>query len=216
MLKAVIFDMNGVIINDERFHQEGWKRYFRKHNIQLSEEEYKHNIIGRRARENLQYIHKRTLFPQEEEKAIHERIDYVIEMFKPHLKIMGGLDILLEELYKNHIPMAVATGAVKKYFDFIMNGLQIRNYFTVVIMAHDVTKGKPDPEIYLKTAEKLQLDPKDCVVFEDAIPGIKAAKGAGMKVVGVATTHTREELTLADKVVNNFNEINLTMLQSLW
>jgi len=208
MFKAVIFDMNGVIINDEHFHQQGWKWYSRKNNIELTEEDLK-KMTGRVASENLRYVHKRDLSPEEEKKAIHERIAYVMKIFKPHLRIMEGLGKFLEELYKNHIPMALATSAAPEYFDFIMGGLNIRKYFKVVITSENVTKGKPDPEIYLKTANKLRVDPKDCIVFEDSISGIKAGQAAGMKVVAIATTHSTKELEIADKVIVSFKDLSI-------
>ena len=80
----------------------------------------------------------------------------------------------------------------------------------MVVVGEEVKKGKPDPEIYLITAEKLNIEPEKCLVFEDSPPGVESAKRAGMKVIGILTTHSKEELNKADLVINNFSELGLT------
>ena len=96
-----------------------------------------------------------------------------------------------------------------------MGALSIRKYFKIVLTAEDITKGKPDPEIYIKSADGLHINPQECLVFEDAISGIRAARAAGMKVVGIATTHSNEELNLADTVVDNFKGVSLDFLNNI-
>jgi len=214
-MQAVIFDMNGVIINDERIHQESWRVYCKKHGFQITEEDFKHNVFGRTEKDTFTYLYNREITPEELEQFSNERVDTAIEIFKPQIKMTEGLQNLLDELLEMNIPMAIATSARKRYFNFIMDQLNIRKYFIVVLTAEDITKGKPDPEIYLETASKLQIEPQNCIVFEDTLSGIKAAKAAGMKVVGIATTHFKEELGLADTVVNNFEKVNLEFLNSV-
>ncbi|NTU46883.1 HAD family phosphatase [Candidatus Roizmanbacteria bacterium] len=215
MLQAVIFDMNGVIIDDERFQKQAWRRYLEAHNIKISEDEFKYYINGRTEKDGLKYIYKDTLSPEEQEKILDERIGYVIEIVSERLQLTEGLAELLNELYDNNIATAIATGSRQRYFNFIMDGLQIRKYFNTFVTANDINKGKPDPEIYLKSAEKLKVMPTECLVFEDAISGIQAAKKAGMKVIGVATTHQKEELAIADYTISTFQEINLEKLRRI-
>ncbi len=214
-MKAVIFDMNGVIINDERTHQESWKVYCKKHGFNISEEDFKYKVFGRTEKDTFEFLYNRSIAPEELETFSNERVDTAIEIFKPQIKMTEGLQQLLDELAEHNIPMAVATSARKRYFSFIMDELSIRQYFKVVLTAENITKGKPDPEIYLKSADGLQINPQECVVFEDAVSGIKAAKAAGMKVVGISSTHSQEELSLADRVVNNFEDVNIEFLNNV-
>jgi len=214
-MKVVIFDMNGVIINDERIHQESWRVYCQKHGFHITEEDFKHKVFGKTEKDTFSYLYNREVTPNELEQFSNERVDTAIEIFKPQIKMTDGLHNLLEKLEENNIPTAVATSARKRYFNFIMDELHIRDYFHVVLTAEDIIKGKPDPEIYLKTADKLHVKPEECIVFEDALSGIEAAKAAGMKVVGIATTHSKDELSLANKVVEDFKEVNLSFLNSV-
>lgn len=209
MAKAIIFDMDGVIVDDEKFKQQAWVEYCKRHGLDLTESEIKNKFTGRTARENFNYLYKRTLTEEELEKYHNEKVGITIELSKGKLKLVDGLQELLNVILSNHIKMAVATSSRRFYFDFIMDTFTLRKYFLVTLTADDIRKGKPDPEIYLKAAEMLHVQPVDCIVFEDSISGIKAGKAAGMKVIAIATTHTPKELTIADMVINNFREISV-------
>lgn len=215
MLKAAIFDMNGVIIDDERIHQESWRQICKKYNFHLTEDEFKHNIFGRTEADTFEYLFHRQLTPEELAKFSDERVKTAIDIFKPQLTPTIGLLNLLEELTKQNISVAIATSARWPYTNFILDGLNIRKYFKEIVTAEDIKKGKPDPEIYLKTAEKLGVDPHDCVVFEDTLSGIKSAHSAGMKVIAITTTHKAEELSSADAIIPSFNDINANFLRKL-
>lgn len=140
MLQAVIFDMNGVIIDDERIHQESWRRYCKEHNFHLTEDEFKHKVFGRTEKEILEYLHQREITPEELENDSNVRVDMSIDLFRPQLKIMEGLDLLLEKLTQELIPLAVATSSRRKYLNFIMDELDIRKYFKVIVTSHDITR----------------------------------------------------------------------------
>lgn len=214
-MKAVIFDMNGVIIDDERIHQESWRVYCEKHGFHISEEDFKLKVFGRTEKNTFEFLYNRSITTEKLEKFSNERVDTAINIFKAQIKMTLGLQELLDELYENNIPMAVATSSRKRYFSFIMDALSIGKYFKIVLTAEDISKGKPDPEIYLKTAEGLKINPQECLVFEDTISGIKAAKAADMKVVGVATTHSSEELNIANAVVQDFQDVNINFLNNI-
>lgn len=106
--------------------------------------------------------------------------------------------------------MAIATSGIQPNIDFMFEEVPVRQFFKEIVNSSHITKGKPDPEIYLKVASLLNLPPKNCLVFEDAVVGIKAAKAAGMKVIALATTQTKEELSIADMIIDdyNFKEVN--------
>ena len=101
--------------------------------------------------------------------------------------------------------MAIATSGIQPNIDFMFEEVPIKPYFKEVVNSSHITKGKPDPEIYLKTASLLQISPKNCLVFEDAVVGIQSAKAASMKVIAVATTQPKEELTLADRIIDDYH-----------
>jgi beta-phosphoglucomutase len=208
MLQAVVFDMNGVIVNDERFHQEAWRRYVEKHSIKLTEDDFKHFIFGRTEKEVFEYLFKKEMTPEEVAQNSDERVDIAIELFKPHLAPTKGLIDFLQTLQTAHIKIGLATSSRKRYLNFILDGLRLRQYFQVIVTAEDITKGKPDPEIYTKTVQRLGAEPHHSIAIEDSLSGIKSAQAAGMKVVAITTTHTAEELSIANKIVGSFVDIS--------
>jgi HAD superfamily hydrolase (TIGR01509 family) len=123
------------------------------------------------------------------------------------IKAPDGLHSFLEKVEAAGIPKAIATSAPRANVDFTISRTHIGHFFPVILDDSFVTKGKPDPEIYLKSAAALGLPPGQCVVFEDSLSGVTAAKRAGCKVVGVTTTHTREELAETDMNIDNFEAL---------
>lgn len=215
MIKAVIFDMNGVIVNDEKIHQRSWKIFCKRHNFKVSREEFKTKFLGRIEKEILTYLFKKQLSKKDLEKYVSERVKIAMDLFRPNLAPINGSLPLIKNLYAEKMPLALATAARDLYTNFILEGLNIKKYFKVVTTAEDIFKGKPDPEIYLKTARKLNLNPKVCIVFEDTPAGVKAAKTAGMKVIAIMTTVSRNELSHADIIINSFAKIDIKEIKRL-
>jgi HAD superfamily hydrolase (TIGR01509 family) len=209
MKKACIFDMNGVIINDEHYQIEAWKQLCINHKWKLTQEDITYHVVGVVEREVISYLMKRDATPEEVNLYSNERVDIAMDLYKDHLAMAEGLKEFLQELKTAEIPCAVATSSQKRYTNFIMDTLQIRAYFHTILTAEDIVRGKPNPEIYLKSAQMLQITPQNCVVFEDAITGIHAAKAAGMKVVALSTTNPAEMLQDADKVIASFKEVSV-------
>lgn len=209
MYKAVIFDMNGVLINDERIHQEAWRQFIVVHGFQISEDEFTHSVFGRTEKDVFTWLFKKELSDEEVNKYSNERVDIAISIFRPQLKSTPGLLDFLIELRRDKIKIGIATSSRNRYKDFILDGLSIREYFDIVVGAEDIKKGKPDPEIYLLTAQRLQVSPNDCLVFEDSNSGIISAKAAGMIAVGITTTHTSAELKGWDFVISSFEGISI-------
>jgi beta-phosphoglucomutase len=134
-----------------------------------------------------------------EKEALYRKI------YKPFIKPVPGLIAFLEILKSKNIPLAIATSGIQPNIDFMFENIPIKKYFKTVVNSSHIKKGKPDPEIYLKAALLLNVDSKNCLVFEDAAVGIKSAKAAGMKVIAVATTQPKEELAEADEIVDDYN-----------
>ncbi|HEY0731831.1 MAG TPA: HAD family phosphatase, partial [Chitinophagaceae bacterium] len=111
---------------------------------------------------------------------------------------------VLEVLHQRKLPMGIATSGIQVNIDFMFEHLPIRKYFSAVVNSTHIRKGKPDPEIYIKTAIQLNTSPGNCLVFEDAVVGILAAHDAGMKTIAITTTHQAEELERADLVIPDY------------
>ena len=127
------------------------------------------------------------------------------EIYKPDIKPVQGLIELLEAFQQHDIPMAIATSGIPVNIEFMFEHIPIRQYFKVIVNSTHIKKGKPDPEIYLKTASLLGIPVGNCLVFEDAVVGVQAARSAGMKVIALTTTQTREELIDANMIITYFS-----------
>lgn len=209
---AVIFDMDGVIVDNATYHFEAWQEACARHGITLTSERYQNELNGRTMSDTLRILFERDLTQEEIRAFEKEKEAKYRELYGPYIKPVPGLIKLLEELKEKSIPTAVATSAPPENVDFTLDGTQTRSFFQSIIDASMVSQGKPHPEVYLRSAEALETDPQRCIVFEDAIMGIQAGKNAGMKVVALATTHTAEHLTIADTVMDDFSEIDASWI----
>ncbi|MDR2287505.1 MAG: HAD family phosphatase [Prevotellaceae bacterium] len=206
---AVIFDMDGVLVDNAHFHERAFAEYFSQFGTTLAPE-----MFGRGNEELMA-----ELFPNESKERHRElatgKEAYYRQIYAPHIKPVAGLVELLKELKKNGILVAVGSSAPVENIDFVLDKLQIRDYFDVVVVAAMVQRAKPAPDIYLKTAELLNVKPGNCLVFEDALAGIAAAQSAKMKVAGVATSLPKERLTGTDLIINDFTEMTIDRIKQI-
>ena len=203
-VKAVIFDLDGTLIDNNSFHLKSWIEYLKKIGRNISEEEYNLNFNGRTNKDVIKYIFNREMTEEEILKYSLEKEAVYREIYQQFIKPVNGLIRFLEVLKNKNIPMAIATSGIQPNIDFMFENIPIKKYFKIIVNSSHIIKGKPDPEIYLKAASLLEVAPKNCLVFEDAVVGIKSAKAAGMNVIAVATTHPKEELSEADMIVDDF------------
>ena len=213
--EAIIFDLDGTLIDNNAYHIEAWKVFYDKIGKPFSKEEYTNNINGRINSDIFNYIFDSNLNTELLENYSTEKETLYRELYKPHIKAIDGLIDFLEELEKANIPKAIATSGLVPNINFMFEHVPIKKYYAEIIDASQVTKGKPHPEIFLKAATAVNANPKNCVAFEDSIAGIRSAKAAGMKVVGLTTTHTAEEVKEADVIIKDYTEISLTKLRKL-
>lgn len=213
---AALFDMDGVIVHTNPYHKKAFKIFLEKHNVSLTDEELKEHVYGRTNAEIFPYIFKDEYTEEKGEEWANEKESLFRELYKDDAKPVPGLVNFLEELKKGGIKSAVGTSAPVENLDFIMEALDLRKYFDAFLHSADVSEGKPNPEIYLKAADRLNVNPDSCVVFEDSIAGVKAGINAGMKVVAVATTHSAEEFEGSHLVIKDFEEFTVEKLYSLF
>jgi beta-phosphoglucomutase len=202
---AVIFDMDGVIIDSNPAHKIALKQFCEKYGYRLDDEQLLKRIYGRTNKEWIPALFERQLSDEEIFLYEEEKEEMFRQIYKNDLVALPGLRIFLEKLKMLGVPCAVGTSAPRSNVDFILSGTGLRKYFAAILDESDVVHGKPNPEIYLKAAARLNFRPEHCVVFEDSISGIAAAQAAGCKVVGVTTTHSKEEFAHVDFTVADFD-----------
>ena len=200
-MKALIFDMDGVIVDSNPVHRQVWEVYNRRFGLETTEEMHQ-RMYGRRNDQIVRDYLGTQLTDAEvfEHGAAKERL--YREMIGPKLEsaIVPGIRAFLER-YQKH-PMAVATNAEPENVTFVLENSGLARYFRVVVDGHQVSNPKPAPDVFLKAAELLGESPRDCIVFEDSYSGVQAGVKAGMEVVGVGTTH--HDLPGARITIGNF------------
>jgi beta-phosphoglucomutase len=212
---AVLFDMDGVIIDSNPYHKDAWLEFCRRYKVELKEEDVPRYIYGKTNKTALVDVFQREFSPEESFRLSEEKEAIYRDLHRADIRLLKGLDNLLESFQHHHISLAVCTNAPVANLDFTLEETGIRPYFEVLIDASKVSKGKPDPEIYLKAAQLLDVSSDRCIVMEDSIVGVEAGLRAGMKVVGITTTHTREELAHTHLVIDDFDELTVDRLAAL-
>ena len=212
---AVIFDLDGTLIDNNAYHIKAFEAFYDKIGKPFSLEEYKQHINGRVNREIFDYVFNTTLSPEKSEAYSNEKEAMYRELYAAHIEPINGLIDFLEELEKENIPKAIATSGIIPNINFMFEHVPIKDYFSNVIDSTQITQGKPHPEIFLKAADAVNAAPANCIAFEDSVSGIRSAKAAGMKVVGLTTTHAAEDLKEADLIIKDYTEVSLTKLHEL-
>lgn len=215
-LEAVIFDMDGTLVDSMPYHYKSWEVFFEQQGIYLTKEEF-------------DSIHHGTLFdimPRIFGDISHEE-SYRLgmmkeqafrELYKHEIKPIDGLVEWLEALKKAGLKIGLGTAADFTNADFTVDAIDIRKYFDVIVTSDIVKEGKPSPAVYLKVAEMLQVNPAGCVVFEDTLSGIRSGLSAGMKVIGITTGLSREEMQVlpVSAVIDNYQSLSLHHITSLF
>ncbi len=199
--KAIFFDFNGVIINDERIHQSLIEEILLGENLLPSPGDYKTFCFGRNDKSSLRYLlESKGRFVSDEylTKLMQKKSQLYVEILQKleHLPIYDDIENFLEKLQYRGILIGLVTGLLLPEVEFILNQVNLKNYFQIIVTGEEITESKPNPEGYLLVLDKLaQKNPElllkssDCIVIEDSLVGIEAAKNAGMKVVGVANSY---------------------------
>lgn len=208
-MKAVIFDMDGVIIDSEPIHFEVDKQTFKDLGYNVSVEE-----LGKYVGTTNEYMLTEIKKKYNINKSIEEIISYKVEMTKrkvmeSNLEPIEGIKELLSELKNKDIPTAIASSSPRDFIDVVVSKFKLKNYFKFIVSGEEVKRGKPAPDIYFETAKKLGINPRDCIVIEDSENGVLAAKTAGMKCIGFQNVNSgNQDLSKADIIVNSIKDVN--------
>jgi len=201
---VLIFDMDGVIVDNHQWHFDAYLEFGRRHNLNITRDEFG-KYFGRSNHFIMKSIFGENISESEIIAFGEEKERIYREMYQPFIKPVTGLPAFLNYASENEIPVALATAAPAENVKFTLHETGLESFFNVITDASMVSFSKPNPEVYLITAAKLGVQPVDCIVFEDSIPGIMAAQNAGMHVVGIATTHKPEELLkYVSEIIMNF------------
>ena len=220
MIRAIIFDFDGVITDSEPVHLKMFQKVLSEMGITLNAMEYYEVYLGMDDRGCFTTILKSNgigTAPRLIQSLIQKKTNYLMEYIKNDLFIYPGVVELVDSSRKDYL-LAIASGALRHEIEFVLESAGIRSAFNVIVSAEDVSEGKPNPECFNKALEQLngmggeRIKKDECLVIEDSIAGIEAARAAGMRCVAVTNTYSRDRLTLADKVVKELSEINLENL----
>lgn len=211
---AVIFDMDGVVVNNYHFHQKAWNQFCESHNIIL-DNDFQTKVFGGTNKEHLEVFFNRKLSANEILTFEEAKEKIYRDLYSPFIEPVAGLKELLDHLKSNKVPVSLATSAPKVNVDFVLDKTELLGYFDTILDASFVEKGKPNPEIYIKAARSLDTEPSDCIVIEDSLNGIQAAQLAGMKVIGITTTLPENKLQHVDLIIKDFHQLNIEQLRNL-
>lgn len=215
MIKAVIFDMDGVVVESTGQDFSAWKKTFKEQGRRLTYDQYL-SFLGKKGEEIVQQNINPRITKDEAAKIVKRKEQILLEDIRKNgIKPIKGAKQTIQFLRQNNFKIGLGTSAPIAKADVILESLGIKNLFDTYVVAEEVKRGKPHPEIYLKVAKKLNLNSKECLVIEDAPAGIAAAKNAGMKCIAITTTHKREDLLKADKIISLFKELTLWTIRGL-
>lgn len=212
MIKAVIFDLDGVVIDSERAHLKTYERLFKKEygilvNIERSV------LIGRSEDENLRYLLAAYNLDGDVNYLITRRSKLLIDVVDREICQIRVVFELLKYLRDNCIPTALATNSGMKYVDAVMKKFLLREYFDAIVSGEHVLKPKPDPEIFINAANKLNVNPHNCLVLEDSPVGIEGAQRAGMKCIGVLSSYNEKNLKGVEGYLRKNGKLPLPLLK---
>ena len=213
-LEAVLFDMDGVVIDSEPLWTEAERQLLARRMLEYSPQ-LKTAMMGRDAREAVRLLINHYNLSEGVEEIIAERNQLIAALFKEHLQPVPNVLELLRSVRTLGIKTGLASSSPRQLVQLAVNKLGLAGLFDLALSGDQVARGKPAPDIYLTVAGKLGVDAENCLVIEDAPLGVAAAKAAGMCCLAISTSANESELAAADKVVRGFAEVDVQSLQEL-
>ena len=216
MLKSVIFDLDGVIVDSHPAHMRAWKRFLVSVGKSPTEAELEFVRDGRKKEAILR--HFLGDLDKDQIRAYGREKDLLFKEEAGSVSTVAGIRDLLNQLNRAGLPMAVASSGSSERVHYVLDLLSLGDYFATVVAGDEVANGKPDPAIFSKAAEKLQVSPDDSLAFEDSVSGVRAARAAGMRCLGIATPHRAQSLLEAgaQAVLPDFVGTSVSQIRKLF
>jgi beta-phosphoglucomutase len=213
-INTIIFDFNGLIIDDEPVHCALFQQVLLEEDIMLTDTQYWSDYLGFDDKGLIEAIYKRDglkLTPKKLKDLVAKKNERYFPALQQKLKLFSGVEDFIQEVAQK-FHLAIVSGALRSEIDFVLEKSGLKKYFPIIISADDTKHGKPDPEGFMLALAHLkkkhpEVRPETCLVLEDSLAGIESAHRAQMKVVALTHTYDRAELTAADFVVDKFSEI---------
>lgn len=196
-LRAALFDLDGTLVDNMRFHIDAWIETAQSLGRTLTAARVMREFAGRRNGEIFPLLLERPVEGDELVQLSAAKEARYRELFAPHLRLLDGADALLDACTRAGIAVAIASAAPRANRDFVLDGLGVRARFGAIVGAEEVARGKPAPDLFLEAARRLGVEPSHAIVFEDAPLGVTAARAAGMRAIGLTTVEDHESLHAA-------------------
>jgi beta-phosphoglucomutase family hydrolase len=214
-LEAAVWDLDGVIADTAEYHYLAWRDALRKRGVDFSKKDFM-PLFGQRHDTIIKFALGDGLPKKELEAITEEKQRDYRRRVADNIVPMPGAIALIRSLHEHGIKSAIASSAVPENIEIIIRGLGIEDCFQAIVHGMEVKEGKPSPQIFLLAAKKLKVKPGNCVVIEDAVAGVAAAKRAGMKCVAVTNSHPKEALKDADLIVDTLEKVGIDDLSNLF
>ncbi|HUU20599.1 MAG TPA: HAD family phosphatase [Sedimentisphaerales bacterium] len=224
MLRAVIFDFDGVITDSEILHFRAFNQVLAQYGIELTKDDYYKTYLGFNDADCYKLLISQGLLKTDKQQIknlIEQKKRIFEQLAKAEGKMIEGVRDFLNMLEQNNIPMAICSGALLTEVEMVLEDARLRHLFEAIVSGEQVKKGKPDPEGFLLSLQRLNenrenpITANQCIVIEDSHWGLEAAKAAGMHTIAVTNSYDAEQLSMADKIVERLNELSIDDLQQL-
>ncbi len=213
MIKAVIFDMDGVLVDSDPYQSSAFQKVFKPYGVKLTRKNF--TGFGKTVLENVTEIAKQNGITADISELVKERQKIYLSLIKGNIKAVKGAENLVKELSSIY-PLAIASSSVIKIILLNLDCMKLADKFKVFVGGDMVPNGKPSPDIFLKASELLNVSPDSCLVIEDAENGVKAAKAAGMACIAVPNKYTKnQDFSMADKAVKSLSEISIEQIETI-
>lgn len=201
MIKGIIFDMDGTIVDSLPYHYEAWKIFFNENKVENFSEklnEYK----GGGTLDLMRTVYGNQYSKKELKKMSEDKEKIFRKIYKGEIKQILGFKNFLDELKSKDIMVGLASNAIRKNVSMIINELEIYDYFDSIICGDEVINGKPNPEMFNETIDRFNISKDECLIFEDSLEGVLAAKNSGVKVIGITSSSSNKVLKDAGCVMS--------------
>ena len=196
MIKGIIFDMDGTIVDSIPYHYEAWKKFFNEKKIpNFSKKLDSFKDKGGSTLDFMRSIYGNLYSKKELKKIIEEKEIVFRRISKGKIKPISGFIEFLNFIKSKNIHVGLASNAIRKNVSMIINELEIYDHFDSIICGDEVINGKPSPEMFNETIDRFNIDKSECLIFEDSLEGVSAAKNSGIKVIGITSSNSNKVLT---------------------